>query len=106
MCIRDRAEMAFSGGLGLRLDVRAVPREGVDRDDEVLFSESNSRFLVEVAPEDREEFERELSGVPFALVGEVTEGEEFVVVGLEGKEVLRTSIWSLKEAWLGPLREV
>ena len=100
------AEMAFSGGFGLKLDIRAVPREGVDRDDEVLFSESNSRFLVEVAPEDREEFERELSGVPFASVGEVTEGEEFVVVGLEDREVVRVSVRDLKEAWQGPLREV
>jgi len=100
------AEMAFSGGLGLKLDLRNVPREGVERDDEILFSESNSRFLVEVAPEQGGKLERLLSGVPFALVGQVTDDDEFVVVGLEGEEVVRTSLGTLKEAWQAPLREV
>ncbi|MEA3253573.1 MAG: phosphoribosylformylglycinamidine synthase subunit PurL, partial [Chloroflexota bacterium] len=53
------AEMAFAGGIGARINLKAVPLgEPIDRDDLILFSESNSRFLVEIAPECRGEFER------------------------------------------------
>ena len=45
------AEMAFAGGLGATIYLKSVPRTGpIYRNDYVLFSESNSRFLVEVAP--------------------------------------------------------
>ncbi len=45
------AEMAFAGGLGATIYLKSVPRTGpIYRNDYILFSESNSRFLVEVAP--------------------------------------------------------
>ena len=47
------AETAFAGGLGLTVDLRAVPAEGIGRDDELLFSESQSRFVVTVRPNAR-----------------------------------------------------
>ena len=40
--------------------------EKIDRDDFILFSESNSRFLVEVAPENKAAFEKMMKGVVFA----------------------------------------
>ena len=49
------AEMAFAGGLGMHLSLKNVSRDGdVTTDDVSLFSESNSRFVVEVAPEKQE----------------------------------------------------
>ncbi|MDD5154803.1 MAG: AIR synthase-related protein, partial [Desulfovibrionales bacterium] len=48
------AETAFSGGLGMKIDLAAVPGEDIKRDDFLLFSESQSRFVVTVHP-DREE---------------------------------------------------
>ena len=43
------AEMAFASGLGLEINLQMVPVKDVARNDFVLFSESNSRFLIEVA---------------------------------------------------------
>ncbi len=40
------AEMAFAGGYGLDLDLSKVPGKELERNDFVLFSESNSRFLI------------------------------------------------------------
>ena len=56
------AETAFAGGLGLEVDLRAVPAEGIARNDELLFSESQSRFVVTIRPEQREAFEAALAG--------------------------------------------
>ncbi len=96
------AEMAFAGGLGLALDLRAAPRaEELDRDDLLLFSESATRFLVEVRPADAAAFEAALAGLPCARVGAVTDADELVVTGLDGTEALRARLASLKAAWQG-----
>ena len=50
------AEMLFSGGLGAECSVKKMPRAGsIQRDDVLLFSESNSRFIVEVEPAKKEQ---------------------------------------------------
>jgi phosphoribosylformylglycinamidine synthase len=99
------AEMSFAGNLGMVIRLGQVPLgEAINRDDYVLFSESNTRFLVEVAPKDRRDFERMMVGVEFATVGEVSSKGRFEVYGLNEKMVLSASIAELKEAWQRPLR--
>jgi phosphoribosylformylglycinamidine (FGAM) synthase-like enzyme len=60
------AEMAFSGGLGWSLDLRRVPGYNLNRDDFILFSESNSRFLVEVSEKCEKDFETVMKGTVYA----------------------------------------
>jgi len=99
------AEMAFAGGLGATIQLKAVPLdEPVDRDDFILFSESNSRFLVEVAPENKNKFEKVMKGTRFAAIGQVTDSEVLEIYGVNGKPVVTKSISELKEAWQRPLR--
>ncbi len=99
------AEMAFSGGLGLELRLEQVPLgEPMSRDDYVLFSESNTRFLVEVSPENGSAFESAMTGVDFAAIGLVKEGESLEVFGLSGRGVVSIPLAELKEAWQRPLR--
>jgi len=99
------AEMAFAGGLGMVIHLGQVPLgESMNRDDYVLFSESNTRFLVEVAPEDRQQFEGMMAGVDFAAIGQVTSKERLEVYGLNKQIVLSVLIAELKEAWQRPLR--
>lgn len=99
------AEMAFAGGLGMTIHLKQVPLgEPINRDDTVLFSESNTRFLVEVAPEHKLRFEKMMEGVDFADIGLVTNENELVVYGISGKGVLSVSVSELKEAWQKPLR--
>ena len=99
------AEMAFAGGLGVTIDLRNVPSsDKLDRNDKLLFSESNSRFVAEVAPEHQHEFEKLLSENPFGLVGKTTSDTLFQVIGLNGKAVVNADIYDLKEAWQKTLR--
>jgi phosphoribosylformylglycinamidine synthase len=98
------AEMAFAGGLGAVVSLKDVPlAEPMDRDDLVLFSESNSRFLVEVAPDDKDEFERVMNKTSFANIGQVTPSEMLEIDGIGEKKVVSVSIAKLKEAWQKPL---
>jgi phosphoribosylformylglycinamidine synthase II len=99
------AEMAFAGGLGMELHLDKVPLgEPIARNDNILFSESNTRFLVEVAPEDSQRFEAAMKGAEFAAIGEVTRGDRFEVYGIKGERVVSIALAELKEAWQEPLR--
>ncbi|MBM4433333.1 MAG: phosphoribosylformylglycinamidine synthase, partial [Chloroflexi bacterium] len=99
------AEMAFAGGLGAKAYLKSVPLgEPVNRDDFILFSESNSRFLVEVAPEKKAEFEKVMNGVSFACIGEVAASEILEIYGRDGQKIASAPIGELKEAWQKPLR--
>ncbi len=98
------AEMAFAGGLGATIHLESVPLgEPIDRDDFILFSESNSRFLVEVAPECQDEFEETMSEVSLSAIGQVTESELLEIYGVDGRKVLALPLGELKEAWQRPL---
>jgi phosphoribosylformylglycinamidine synthase len=93
------AETAFAGGLGLTVDLRAVPAEGIGRDDEILFSESQSRFVVTVHPDAQEAFEAALAGSAFARIGQVIAEEVLRVDGHGGKRIIDEELAVLKAAW-------
>ncbi len=97
------AETAFAGGLGLTVDLQAVPAEGIGRDDELLFSESQSRFVVTIRPASREAFEATLTGSVCARVGTVIPEGTLMIDGLGGTRVIEEELASLKAAWLKPL---
>ena len=98
------AEMAFAGGLGVNIHLKAVPLgEPVDRDDFLLFSESNSRFLVEVALESKSEFEEVMSVTSLAVIGQVTDAEVLEIYGVSGEKIADASLSELKEDWKRPL---
>ncbi|RLA84403.1 MAG: phosphoribosylformylglycinamidine synthase, partial [Deltaproteobacteria bacterium] len=96
------AETAFAGDLGMEVDLRAVPRSDIDRDDYLLFSESQGRFVVTIPPERKKAFENIMVGLPFAEVGKVSEHRSFKVLGLSGKVVIDCPIDALREAWKKP----
>ena len=98
------AETAFSGGFGMDIELNRVPAERLFRDAQVLFSESASRFVITVAPNNAKAFEQAMEGVPCARIGSVREDDRFLVNGLNGTRVIDTVIGALKESWQYPLR--
>jgi phosphoribosylformylglycinamidine synthase II len=98
------AEMAFSSGYGLELNLKAVPRTKERfRNDSVLFSESNSRFLVEVTEKRRESFEALMKDTACAEVGRVKKDGYLSVYGLSGKEAIHADLEELRKRWKGAL---
>ena len=98
------AEMAFAGGLGMHLDLRAMPREpDITRDDTLLYAETASRFVVTVPSQHRQAFCEALQRCALGEVGYVLDTSQFVVVGLRGEVVIDNDIALLKQAWQHPL---
>jgi phosphoribosylformylglycinamidine synthase len=100
------AEMAFSGEFGLHVDLDSVPYGGEKhwrRDDVLLFSESNSRFLAEVRPEDADAFRKHFADLPLSRIGTVNDTPRLTVTGLGGDPVINATLSQLKSAWQTPL---
>jgi len=98
------AESSFAGGLGMEVDLRKVPSYKVYRNDHLLFSESQSRFVVTVSRAKQMRLESILKGNVFAQVGTVRKDQRFIVMGLKGKIVIDAESLELKEAWQRPLK--
>ena len=98
------AEMCFAGGLGATIDLTRAPVAEPMRDDMAMFSESNTRFICEVEPENKAQFEKKLAGLPFAEIGRTVATNRLVINGTGGKPRLDEDIWALKESWQAPLR--
>ena len=96
------AEMAFTGDLGVDLDIGMVPVSESMRDDYVLFSESNGRLLVEIAADKAEEFERIMEGSAFVCVGAV-KSNRVLSVSKDGTLLFECGLDKLIEAWKTPL---
>jgi phosphoribosylformylglycinamidine synthase len=100
------AEMALASGYGIETWLKSVPRDGVSRDDYLLFSESNGRMVVEVRKELEEKFVKlasRLSGL-CSRIGYVSRSPRLVIHGLNGKPVIDLDNSELRRAWRGALR--
>jgi len=107
------AEMSLAGLLGMTIDVKQTPHEittlaeGTNSPDDfntiVLFSESASRFLVEISPEHRETFEAYMrtQGVnDFACIGLVNNTERLVMQNAN-QLLIDLPVNELQAAWQG-----
>lgn len=93
------AEMAFTGGRGAELYLRKVPRSKVERNDYILFSESNSRFLMEVPQKYRENFENIMKNTSYALIGKVKGENRLVLYDLNDELIADVGLDELQAAW-------
>jgi phosphoribosylformylglycinamidine synthase len=98
------SEMAFSSGYGLDIQLDKVPRvENIRRNDYIMFSESNSRFLVEVPKKLQDRFEYIMKGTSSSLIGRVKKEKTFSVYGLDRVKVVDINLEKLMNAWKSPL---
>ncbi|HAB13107.1 MAG TPA: phosphoribosylformylglycinamidine synthase subunit PurL [Planctomycetaceae bacterium] len=98
------AEMAFAGGIGvsLNLDELATVSDGLQAA-ELLFSESPTRFLVEVTAESESTFREAVEGQPVVQVGTTNDGDRLEIISDDGRTLVDTSLTDLKQAWQAPL---
>ncbi|MBA4186605.1 MAG: phosphoribosylformylglycinamidine synthase subunit PurL [Planctomycetaceae bacterium] len=94
------AEMAFAGGIGV--DLTKLP--GEFSDEVKLFSESCTRFLVEVKPEHAAAFEACFGRLPLTKIGTTVTEPRLRIAGADGEWLLWVKLADLKEAWQKPLR--
>jgi phosphoribosylformylglycinamidine synthase len=98
------AEMAFAGGVGA--DLTGVKNTAPGLPDEVtLFSESATRFIVEVAPGNSQAFAACFDdGVSITQAGQTVKERRLRIAGATGEWIIWAELAGLKESWQKPLR--
>jgi len=98
------SEMAFAGNCGVDLWLKSVPKpRSLTRNDFILFSESNSRFLVEVNKKRARDFEELMHGNACALIGTVKKDPTFSVHGMNDRKIVEADLARFRKAWKTPL---
>lgn len=103
------SEMAFSANKGVKVDIDAIKiysslEEGFRSDGEmtpaeILFSESNGRFIVEVEPDNEEKFKKILDGSIFSEVGYVSDDKEVIFESKKNNVEIRQNSEILLDYW-------
>jgi phosphoribosylformylglycinamidine synthase len=93
------AEMAFSGGLGLSLDLDAMVVEGDVPMLARCFAEDCARYLLEVDAKDLKKLSKELGDVPHAVIGSFNASGELALAGGSTKMAELGNAWSGGLAW-------
>jgi phosphoribosylformylglycinamidine synthase len=94
------AEMAFSGSIGMEIRLGPDPL----RNEALLFSESNTRFVVEVRNENK--FLDSMKGLPVRKLGSVRGGRSFKIFDKDKRLIVDTTIDKLKAAWQAPFKSL
>jgi len=97
------AETAFAGDWGIDVNLSML-KNSIKKDEILLFSESNSRFVVTIPPEKMKLFENILKNQPCYKIGTVTKKKKLVITGYRDKPVIDGTITSFRHAWKKPLQ--
>jgi phosphoribosylformylglycinamidine synthase len=93
------AEMVFGGDLGMSLDISRMPATPSLSEISLLFSETPSRFLVEVPAVAKKHFEALLKGYAGCL-GRVTKAKVLVIRDSRSKQTcVKQPVEALQKAW-------
>jgi len=75
---------ALGGNLGFEVDLAKVPQSGVSRNDTLLYSETQGRFIVSVAHQNKEKFETLFRESIFSEIGVVKGNSSGIISGMTG----------------------
>ena len=91
------AEMAFAGNVSLEIDLGRVPTEisGM-RDDEILYSESLTRYLIEVDAAHAARFEAQFEDIASSAIGRSTDGDSFRIRAMSGAVIVNEPLTGLR----------
>ncbi|PKL37079.1 phosphoribosylformylglycinamidine synthase [Candidatus Peregrinibacteria bacterium HGW-Peregrinibacteria-1] len=96
------AKKSISSQFGIEIDLTNIPRPtDFQRLDFILFSETHSRFIVSIAPENKEAFEKHFQQVPFAHIGHITSDNNFTI-SHAGASIIKTTVDELTKNYHKP----
>ncbi len=97
------ARIAMGGGLGIEVDLEPIPRREPLRTHELLFAESNGRFVLTIPPPVRNAFEQAFADLPLACVGRVTETPRILLRDPEGTAIVDLDVEEIRHQWKSAL---
>lgn len=99
-------EMAFASSKGVHIDIDAVSAASDMTPAEILFSESNGRFIVEVKAGDIKKFKQIFTNCIFAEIGSVTDDNKVSFESKKNKISFEESNEVLLNIWRQPMLNV
>ena len=97
--ITSLSEMSIASGMGFSGNIEKVPiSSSVKNTHGILFSETNSRFLIEVDKYKINEFRAIFKGVRIGLIGEITDSDKFRI-SYNDQIIINTDVRTLEESW-------
>jgi phosphoribosylformylglycinamidine synthase len=90
------AEMALGGRLGIDADIGSDGLSPLT----LLYSESNGRLIIEVAPGDAAALEAQFAGVPLTRIGTVSD-EPILKIRIDGSPQITLPVEDMVNAWVG-----
>ncbi|MCC7510567.1 MAG: phosphoribosylformylglycinamidine synthase subunit PurL [Planctomycetes bacterium] len=102
------AEMCIGGRLGAKVRLRQeMAATDADIDDTtLLFSESNSRLILEIAPHHEAAVFELFAGLPLFELGEVVSGPRLQIEGLQGTVPIDADVLEMRDMWRQPIYAV
>jgi len=99
------AEMCIAGDVGADIDLSALDHEpfaeGYDEDATLLYSESCTRFLVEVEPGKKFNFQTKMMGVAVTPIGRVSKKPRLTIKGSAGHTLVDVGVDEIRAAFTG-----
>ena len=99
------AEAGFSGKAGLEIDLNSLSMDDEMSKAALLFGESPSRLVVEIAPENLEKVADLFEGLPFALLGRATDEHHNLRVDWGKETLIDEPLDELKSLWKNGLAQ-
>lgn len=99
------SEMCYGTNLGLEAFLNEVPARKTAKDHELLFSESPTRFLVEVEKEKKSEFEKAMKACNLGLIGCVSDKARLVIHSKADSCIIDLSVDEINKAWMKTFSE-
>ena len=100
----------MAGGLGLDIDLSGLlldDSRGAILNETALFSESSGRFVVTIAPENKDTFDKLFKGMAAGCIGRVTEDHDHLKVsGLNRAPLMDIAMQVLETAFNNPFGEM
>ncbi len=102
--------LVMAGGLGLDIDLSGLlldDSRGAILNETALFSESSGRFVVTIAPENKDTFDKLFKGMAAGCIGRVTEDHDHLKVsGLNRAPLMDIAMQVLETAFNNPFGEM
>lgn len=98
------AKSAIGGKYGATLSLAQFEKT-IKREDHILFSESQGRIVVSIAPEYKREFEKTMKGNAFYQIGTVSSDNKFIILNSEKKQLVNIKIEKLERFYKSKFKD-
>jgi phosphoribosylformylglycinamidine synthase subunit PurSL len=92
------SKKAIGGMLGLAVSLKDLPGK-TSSATTALFSESQGRIVVTVAPKNKDIFEKIMKGNSFAEIGKVTKEQKIIVTDSKGNQIINVKLDEATESY-------